>query len=318
VPATDPTLVARRSRRRALLERARRTELQPARPTIVVAWVAMAAVGVALLAFSLNSRDADRNASTEATLPGIAPTVPVTTATAVQPPPPTAPPVVASTTIAVSATTTPVTVAATAAPTIVAPATTPLATAPATSVPAPATSVAPDPAPGAPVPTVPASTPESGPGSPQVLNDPLPSGVSAQAVAPAFAVAQRLADALAGGQWDNVRAIDVDGRGASDQALEVGYGGLDRASLMLLDATPTADGYRLLVVSVANELGGEQTSLYCLEWSADPDAATVDQHGGSVGLVERVPEVLSPEAVRNDPALDEAVRSECHWRSAER
>ena len=91
-------------------------------------------------------------------------------------------------------------------------------------------------------------------------------------------MAQRLADALAGEQWDTARAIDVDARQSSDEVLDAGYRGLDRASLMLLDAVPEGDGFRLLVVSVANELDGAQTSMYCLEWSSDPAAGTIDQH----------------------------------------
>src|SRR5687768_5004873 len=51
----DPTLVARQARLRALQERARQTDLRPARPLVVLVWVVMAAVGIALVAISINS-----------------------------------------------------------------------------------------------------------------------------------------------------------------------------------------------------------------------------------------------------------------------
>ena len=64
---------------------------------------------------------------------------------------------------------------------------------------------------------------------------------------------------------------------------------------------------------MANERGGAQTTLYCLEWSVDPAAGTVHQHAGVVGPLARLPSLVSPEAVRNDPSLDHLVRTQCHW-----
>jgi hypothetical protein len=210
--------------------------------------------------------------------------------------------------------TTPTSVARPPATTLVPPAT--AARAPTSAVAAttlPATTVAPPPADPAATPPVPAVTPLSGPGSPQLLNNPLPAGLKWDDVAPSLAVAQQLADALANDDWATARRIDTDKADSSDSQYAAGYGALDRASLMLLDARTEGRGQRLLLVSVANEQSGAQTSLYCLEWSVDPAAGTVRQHGGVVGQVARVAAAISPEGVRNDASLDAAVRTQCHW-----
>jgi hypothetical protein len=128
-----------------------------------------------------------------------------------------------------------------------------------------------------------------------------------------LALAQQLADALANDDWTTARRIDADKANSSDSQYAAGYGALDRASLMLLDARPEGGGQRLLVVSVANEQGGIQTSLYCLEWSVDAAAGTVRQHGGVVGQIARVASALSPEGVRHDASLDTTARTKCHW-----
>ena len=150
-------------------------------------------------------------------------------------------------------------------------------------------------------------------GSPFILSDPLPSGLSARDAAPSLAVAQRLADALSAEDWATVRRIDQATAGYSDQSFIVGYRGLDRASLLLVDAHEASAGYRLLFVSVANELGGAQSSLYCLEWTANPDDGTIEQHGGNVGLIARVSSVISPDDVRNDQGLMDAIGTRCRW-----
>jgi hypothetical protein len=161
------------------------------------------------------------------------------------------------------------------------------------------------------IPTIPAvAAPLNSPGSPQVMSDPLPSGPAYAAVQPSFVLAQQLADALALADWSGARAIDPSTAGMSDAAFVDGYGGLDRASLLLLDARPVGAGFEMLVVSVAVELGGTQTSLYCLSWTADPTSGTVDQGGGST--LTTLQGAVSPEAIRNDPvALGEVGR--CAW-----
>ena len=305
----DPAVVARR--RRVLQEQAAQTELGPSRPLNLLGWVGVAAVFIAILAIVLTTRDSDGGRASE-TLPSVSSGPPVTTV-AQLPPVVTAAPAI--TTVPPQVTSAPVTAFPTVPATTTPAPTAPPVTSPATTAPA-ATAPVTQPPPTSPATSAPAPVPQSGPGSPQVLNDPLPSGATAQAASRSFAVAQRLADALAGEDWDTAREIDVDARQSSDELFEAGYRGLDRASLMLLDAVPEDDGYRLLVVSVANELGGAQTSLYCLEWTANAEDGTVDQHAGTVGLLARVSEVISPEAVRNDPALDRTIRDDCHWRSS--
>ena len=162
-------------------------------------------------------------------------------------------------------------------------------------------------------PPVPAVTPIAGPGSPQVLSNPLPSGVSYDQVASSLWIAQQLGDALANDDWNTARRLEPAKSGNSNQKYLDGYDGLDRVSLLLVDARPDGAGYRLLVVSVANEKSGARTSLYCLEWTVDPGAVVVTQHGGVVGQIGRVPYAISPEGVRNDPSLDATVRTQCHW-----
>jgi hypothetical protein len=145
-----------------------------------------------------------------------------------------------------------------------------------------------------------------------VLNDPLPSGVPVADAGPTFAVAQRLADALATDDWDTVRSLEPARAGFPDTAF-AGYVGLDRASLVLVDAKPQGDGYRHLVVSVANEGNGGQTSLYCLEWSANATKTTVAEHGG-VGKLATLRGTVSAETVVNDPTLVDLVSRRCVWR----
>ena len=183
--------------------------------------------------------------------------------------------------------------------------------APSTLAPTTAAPVETAPPSAAAVPTVPAVVaPLNSPGSRQVMSDPLPSGQTYVSVQPSFALAQQLADGLALGDWGAVRSLDPSSAGMSDAAFVEGYGGLDRASLMLLDARPSGAGFEVLVVSVALELGGSRTSLYCLAWTADPSTGTVDQGGGS--KLTTLQGHVSPEAIRNDPAaLAEVGR--CIW-----
>ncbi len=276
------------------------------RPTRLIAGLGILALVVAVVAITLavvqRGSDDDRVST--------APATPVSTTTATT----TRATSVPATSARPRTSTTAATVARPPAATVVPPST--AARAPASTVTAPttlpSTAPAPQPDPAA-TPSVPAVTPLSGPGSPQLLSNPLPSGLTWEKVAPSLAVAQQLADALANDDWDTARRIDTDKANSSDSQYATGYSALDRASLMLLDARPEGRGQRLLVVSVANERAGAQTSLYCLEWSVDAAAGTVHQHGGVVGQVARVASAISPEGVRNDASLDAAARTQCHW-----
>jgi hypothetical protein len=111
--------------------------------------------------------------------------------------------------------------------------------------------------------------------------------------------------------WNTARALSPALSSSSDESLRNGYGGLDRASLILVDARPEGDSTRLLIVSVANELGS-RTSLYCFEWTAQPGAGTVRQ-GGGVGRIARADGTLSPDDVRADEDLAAAIRDDCVW-----
>jgi len=145
------------------------------------------------------------------------------------------------------------------------------------------------------------------------MSDPLPSGVSAADVGPTFALDQQVADALAAGNWDVVRSLEPAKARFSDSAFAAGYTGLDRASLILVDARPQRDGYRHLIVSVANEGNGFETSLYCLQWSASTSTGSVTEHGG-IGKLKSVRGTLTAQGVLNDPSLVDLITRRCVWR----
>jgi len=267
------------------------------------------AIILLIVAFLLITRRLDVPISSDATLPPVSasqatsqPTVTIAPSTTAALPPPT----VASTT-AVVTTVAPVTtaVATTALATTVVETTVVPSTPPPTSVPAtsPPTTVPPS----APAPAI------AGPGTPQVLSDPLPSGTSAGDAGRSLALAQRLADALASGDWDVVRSIEPAKARLSDEQLAAGYAGLDRASLILVDARRQRDGYRQLLVSVANERNGAQTSLYCLQWSANTKKGSVVEQG-SIGKLTTVRGTVSSGTVVNDPAMVDLISSRCVWR----
>jgi hypothetical protein len=174
--------------------------------------------------------------------------------------------------------------------------------APATNPPPPATAPPPPPP----------SPPAGSAGDPQALDDPLPSGAGYGSVRESHLLSQRLADALAAEDWNAARRLSPALASSSDESLRNGYGGLDRASLILVDAREEGDSTRLLIVSVANELNGSRTSLYCFEWTAQPGAGTVRQ-GGGVGRIARADGALSPDDVRADERLEGAIRNDCVW-----
>ena len=165
----------------------------------------------------------------------------------------------------------------------------------------------PPPDPAAVPPPPPEPGPVDAPGSPQVLSNVQPSGPTYVDVRSAFEIAQRFGDALALEDWDLARQLSPELDDTSDADFVQGYASTNRVSLMLRDATPEGRAYRLLVVSVAVENGGAQTSLFCLEWAVDPVAGTVDTRGGS--KLVTWDGNLQPEAIRNDPAAMQVVNS---------
>ena len=267
--------------------------------------LAFAALGllIALGVRAFSDRAAPK-ASTEETLPPVVSATPVVP-TSVPPPVSTAPPAtVAITTVVVPATPAPTTVALPPTPSTRPPST----IAPSTDAPAaiPSTTV------DAAEPPVPTAVSAAGPGTSQVLHDPLPSGISFAEVEESFALTQQLADALAAGDWDLVRRLEPARAGTPDSAFG-GYTGLDQASLILVDARPQDNGYRHLLVSVANEGNGAQTSLYCLEWSANPETGYVVQHGGAVGKLTTLDGTVSSETAVNDRSLVDLMSRRCVW-----
>ena len=158
---------------------------------------------------------------------------------------------------------------------------------------------------------IPPPPPEPGPvdapGSPQVLSTIQPSGPTALEVQSSLEIAQRFGDALALEDWDVARQLSPELADNSDADFVQGYASTNRVSLMLVDAIPEGSGYRLLVVSVAVENGGAQTSLFCLEWAVDPVVETVDQRGGN--KLATWDGNAQPEAIRNDPAAMQVVNS---------
>jgi hypothetical protein len=172
------------------------------------------------------------------------------------------------------------------------------------------TTVPPNPAAIPPVPPEPG--PIDAPGSPQVLANKQPSGLWFFEVQESFEIAQSFGDALALERWIDARLLDPDLANTSDADFIAGYGNTNRVSLILLDARQDGPSVQeLLVVSVAVEFGGAQTSLYCLNWAANPEANTIDQRGG--GRITTWDGVnAQPEAIRNDPAALAALTM-CTW-----
>ena len=97
----------------------------------------------------------------------------------------------------------------------------------------------------------------------------------------------------------------------NDEELEDGYGSLDRATLLLVDARRRGDNDELLFVLVANERAGAQTTLYCAQSTVSstgvvqPRSATVLQRSsGTNGLAD----------VQANPPVVDLIRDQCDWR----
>jgi len=140
-----------------------------------------------------------------------------------------------------------------------------------------------------------------------VLADPLPSGVASAELASSRRAAQQFTDALAAGDWSSARRLSSNVRSASDGQLETGYGGLDRATLLLVDGRPEDGGDRLLFVSIANEHSGAQTTLYCVE--AQVQGGDVRQVAAEV--LDRSPGTLGVDDVKGDPGRTDLIRQRC-------
>ncbi len=168
-------------------------------------------------------------------------------------------------------------------------------------------SAVPEPTPAPTVPPPPPPPPTQPTGT-AVLDDPLPSGLPSADVAASLALAQRLGAALAAGDWEAARQLNPALRSLTDAQFESGYGGLDRSAQLLVDARRTDGADRLLVVTIANEHGGAQTSLYCIESTVSAggevrqtSTATLDRYAGTLGI----------EDVTGDPVIRDLIRAEC-------
>jgi hypothetical protein len=274
---------------------------------VIGALLALAAVSLLIgLGVRALSNNAVPKASTEQTLPPIVSATPGVPTSV--PPASTASP----TTIAIATVAVP-TEPSTLAPSTVAPPATPSTSPPSTIAPSTdAPAAIPNTTIVAAEPPVPAAESAAGAGTSQVLRDPLPSGIPFAEVDESFALTQQLADALAAENWDLVRRLEPAKAGFPDSAFG-GYRGLDQASLILLDARPQGDGYRHLLVSVANEGNGAQTSLYCLEWSANPETMSVVEHGGVVGKLATLDGTVSSETAVHDRSLVDLMTRRCVW-----
>lgn len=175
--------------------------------------------------------------------------------------------------------------------------------------PAPVTAIATtSPATDAPPPIPAPAPPVTSPADANVLAEPFPSGVSSADVGRSLTLTQQFSDALAAGDWESARRLNPSLRALSDAEFEDGYGGLDRATQLLVDAQQTSSGDRLLLVTIANERAGAQTTLYCVESTVSVDGA-VRQTAASV--LERYPGTIGVAEVTSDPAITDLIRRQC-------
>lgn len=299
-------------------------QLVPGRPAstwfaiaAVVVLVIGATVIVGLKAFSTSSTNTASSISTDPSQRGDATQSSRTSPNKVAPRSTSSPdtdPVASAFTIPVQPTgAAPITVAATT--TTIAPTTTLAATVPLTVPPTPASTVVAAAIASLPVPVVtvaPAFPGVPDAAVPHLFNGALRSGLAVSDVWPSFLVAQSLADAL--GRHDWATANFLQGKNDSDATYAKGYSEYHGAGLLLLDARPEGNGYRFLVVSVADETPstGEQTTLWCLQWSASASANSVKQQRGGHKL-QTEPFVIDMVGVKSDPSMNQLIQSNCQW-----
>ncbi|MGI9028457.1 MAG: hypothetical protein ACR2HP_00500 [Ilumatobacteraceae bacterium] len=185
----------------------------------------------------------------------------------------------------------------------------------ATPAPSAPPAVEPDPTPPAteatnpPTTTPVTTTPPAAPGA-NVLADPLPSGLASADVAASLGLAQDLASALAAGDWDAARRLSPGLASSSDAEFEDGYEGLDRASLLLVDARRTGGIDELLVALIANERAGAQTTIYCVESTVSPTGFVTQR---AAFVLDRTSTSIGVDDARRDVALADLIRGQCVW-----
>lgn len=117
----------------------------------------------------------------------------------------------------------------------------------------------------------------------------------------AVRTAQRLATALADGDWQTARTLQPDRAGTSDASFASSYG--DLVASTVVPAGPVSIGtstqtLRLGLVAHQNRGGSDLTTVYCVVWTVDPAAQTVFQQDGSFELTSLSGHV-DPESQRS-------------------
>jgi hypothetical protein len=122
----------------------------------------------------------------------------------------------------------------------------------------------------------------------------------------AYALAAELATSLARGDWARARQLEPAKAGFSDAEYVAAYGDLVDSTPVVVAATDgTPVRLRLGLVAVQTTSAGEQTTLYCVTWTADPQSSQVTQVAGESSQVRVAAGRIDPLAV-----VDE-LRSTC-------
>ncbi len=98
-------------------------------------------------------------------------------------------------------------------------------------------------------------------------------------------IIQRLATALADGDWDTARSIRPD-LSSDDSQLESGYGALEKSTVIATSVSPDGTDVRGAYLAWEDPNGAQQTSVYCDHWTVDPTDGVVT-HEASTGLPSR-------------------------------
>jgi hypothetical protein len=193
----------------------------------------------------------------------------------------------------------PTTVASTVAATTTAPAPT-TTVAPVTTIAAPATAAPPAATTAAPPATTAAPPPTTT--APATTAAPPATTAAPPSQQQAVALAQRLVDAYASGDWATVHKLNPsDPR--NDDGLAASYGTLDRAFALatkITATTPSVYNLRLGLVYQLTESGAPKTRLYCVHWDVDVSGPRIERVSG-VQLDQR-DGTLDPNALK--PELD--------------
>ncbi|HAP77041.1 MAG TPA: hypothetical protein DCR14_13260 [Acidimicrobiaceae bacterium] len=147
-----------------------------------------------------------------------------------------------------------------------------------------------------------------GPGASLVVSDPLPSGLSMDRADDALPFAQLFADRLAEGNWVGINRMLSD-IPATDAELEASFGGIDRLSLIVVDASDDGFAVTLQLIGVANEADAT-TTIRCFRWSVSPDGLS---SGGvyEAAIIDQLDYQATPESVFEDTTLMSTYAAGC-------